>query len=940
VPLPPLTARGRPPRHAARALGLITRGAAAARAGRAPAIKEGDAAAEAARAAAAAAAAERAARDAAAKAAAEAAAAAQAVPPGGEGRPTRISADAVGRAGLPPPGAAVKHSHLERRRRRGRALLGAAQLGGDWWSSLLNWDWDGWRRDWEAQRQQRYAEQQRAWAEEQAAREAGARRQAEAEADARRRAEAEAAAAAEQARAAAAARAAEEARERAAQAERERAAAAQWAAEAAARDAARHGAQQERGSGSGSGAGEEERQREREAAAAAARQADVEARVREGVRAQLAKRAARRAEAASAPRVGGGPPPGPPGSPGLAVSFTARPQSRHTVLLPSRAVGAPLERGGALPHLEFDGRPWQLQQALLGGGAGGAQEAFGSAQGWLDPAALLGKVADSGGGGGGGGPRRGVQFQLACERCWLLLDGAVAAGTRDGAATSPCVALPGAGDSRGDGDANADASRLVHLELQFAAKSLPVAALLVRYRTCDPGAVGGSNSGGGDFAALGAALAPGWVLAPEALAAGGYAEGLLCEVAPAGDPGAPRAAGGGGDGSSPPPGAVTVFVPRRPGAPGAGGVMPASARRFAGARGRVSAGASVGQAALNASAAVAAARPPDAPASGQEEEEEARERADRAREAAAAAAAPPAAPQQPLPALPGPGGDALTALLNNLLGTWWGGGGGGSGGGDAGYGGFGGGGFGGMRRRLLAGDNDSGGGRGLRQAGAAAAQPQKQQQKQPQQPQPPRRDSRVLSLTPAGLAPGLAAAHPPGALFDVSCWAFWNGTLGANASIGADPSGSLVSAAMYAGGARLDAAPAAPSYVAAVGIDSVLADWEAQRDRLRDAGFSAPGGGLDGAPGGGLGAGGGDLGVGGPAGGDGGSEGPPGFEVAPGAYSGGPSGLLRLLVLEWRGALGDAALWVGDARGPWELEPGALWVPGPAPGDAAHRNKA
>ncbi|KIY93117.1 hypothetical protein MNEG_14845 [Monoraphidium neglectum] len=165
---------------------------------------------------------------------------------------------------------------------------------------------------------------------------------------------------------------------------------------------------------------------------------------------------------------------------------------------------------------------------------------------------------------------------------------------------------------------------------------------------------------------------------------------------------------------------------------------------------------------------------------------------------------------------------------------------------------------------------------------------------------------RLLSLTAARLAPTLAGAAPGGALFDVACWGYWNGSLAANASIGADPSYELTGgASMSAGGTRIAAVPPSPSAVAAVGVPSLLTQWQARGAEAAAAALAARGGGVDwGEPGRGA------------------------YAVAPdAAYGGGDAGLLRLLVLEWRGVQGGTALWVADERGPWELEPGTLWVP-------------
>jgi hypothetical protein len=721
--------------------------------------------------------------------------------------------------------AAKPVSHLERRRRLRQ-----------WWDESPDYEWEGQWDGWQQQQQQSWREQQRRWRREQ-------ERQQQREEELRQEQWEQ-----------------EEQRvrqERELQLERER----QQQQEAEERARAAHEQQ----------AALEKQRQEQDAAAAAqrAQQAAEQAQLQSGLEALRKQKAAAaqigaRSRLVREVRVG---------SAGLAVALTARPQTQHTMLMPSPALGLPFTGSAALLHLEFDSRPWQLQQALLGG-AEETQEAVGSAVGWLDAARLLPSAQQSG---AGSAAATGVQFELTCERCWMLLDGAVIAGARGGARVSPCVSLPAASATGGGGTA-----ALVQLEVQFTAKSLPVSGLLLRYRTCDVTAPDSGGSGSSGFLTLGAALAPGWVLAPSDLEGEGYREGLICEVAPAARP----------RGASP-QAAATVYVPRRPGpAPGAGGLDPQSALRFLPPGSRHGSQAAFGDAALNVSALASALGAPEGDEDGEQEEEEAAERAERRRQRAEAAGqrAPAdwAAPQLP-PAADDTSLGPLTSFLNTLLASWWGSSGGAT------------------RRKLLGGVNSPGyelptaaaGPRGRSLLSDPAEPPLQQQQ----------RASRLLSLSAARLAPALAAAAAPGALFDVACWAYWNGTLAANATIGADPSGSLGAAEMLLGGARLATRAPTPTLIAGVGVDSVLTNWEEQRERASGASFIAPGGGVDF-----------------------GAAGRRGCDVSGEGFSGGGGGLLRLLVMRWRGVPAGASLWVADARGPWELEPYSLWVPAPADG--------
>lgn len=760
-------------------------------------------------------------------------------------RELMVSANATG-AGAGAGGAAPQAA----RRRRARRRL--SQL---WWDDAFasdGWDWDEWQdqqaRLWRDAREE--LREQEGHAARARAREAAAREKHERAwraAQAQRRDEQRATEAAQRKVAEAAAK----------RARREAAAAAAPAAQQAAAAAV---------AGTGSTATAAAAQ---QAAQAAPPPAEAPAAPPQASQPQARTRITplRDAAAAAASLV-------PPGSGGFAAAFTARPQSRHTIVLPSLALGAPFEAGAALPGLDFDGSPWALQRALVGGAAAAAGvggeatlEALGSAQGWLNASAL----APAGGGGG-------VQFQLGCERCWLLLDGVVVAGTRDGVSTSGCVALP-AGGGGGDGDAWPLPQLLVHAEVQFAAKSLPVAGVRLLRRAC---AAGGGESVA-PFEPLGAALAPGMVASAADVEGGGYVEGLICEVALAGEPAAAaQARAGRAAGERIAHARATVFVPRAPGVPGAGGLHPASARRFSANAAQHSAAAAFGNAALNVSAAAAVATGPPAEEDGEPlEEEEAKEQAERRRAAAAHAGGAPPQQALPLPPLAVPGDDALgplTALLNSLLSGWWEGG-----------------------RQLRSAPDTPAGPPPARRARALRQAPE------PEAPPPPAtRESRLLSFSPEELAPGLVASHAPGARFDVRCWGFWNGSLAANASIGADPSRPLAGAEVRVGGARLAARPAAPSLVAAVGIESVLTNWEERRAAAEGGGFAARGGGVDwGAPG--------RRGYAAAAGG--------------GFRGGADGGLLRLLTMEWRGVGGGSALWVADARGPWELAPRELWVP-------------
>ncbi|GBF99146.1 hypothetical protein Rsub_12113 [Raphidocelis subcapitata] len=826
VPLPQLASHGRRPQLAGDALALLLRGAAALAAGEVPTMRE----------------------DAPAPAPAPpkpptappATAAAPAAAPAAS--PT-ISLRGAAAAATPAP----ERAHLQRRRRLQQGL--GFGMDPAWQDP---WDWGTWAQSYQQQQEAAWREQQQRWREEQAARERW-REQQQREAERQRAAE-------------------QREREESEARQRERQLRDRESREQ--QDSAREAEAQRRAKE------EAEARRAREAGA------QVEGQVAERLRVERAKARAERispgaskAQPAAAAE--------PPGSPGLAVAFTSAAQTRHTPLLPSAAMGAPLARGAAVFDLGFD-QPWALQTALLGGAgsapaSGATLEGYGSAQGWLDARRLL----------RGAGPGAGAQFELACERCWLLLDGAVAVGARDGPATSACVSLPAAAAAAGGA-----APALVHAEVQFASKSLPAAALRLRWRGCRPGA----KDGEGEFQGLAGALARGWVLSRADLEAGRYREGLVCETALAAEPGPGGAAGRGAGAAA----AATTYVPRRPGARGAGGLDAASAQRFSGAAGRVSAAAAFGDAALNASAVAAARAPPEGDP-GDQEEEERREREDRRRAQAAAAAgrAPPAAPPQLPPAqaggpLGGAAGGALApldAFLNALLANWWGGN---------------------ARRRLLGAAETAAvpavsisiGSGGTPQAQGQAQQQQAQQQAQQQQAQQQaQRESRLMSLSVARLAPALVAAHPPGSLYDVRCWGYWNGTLGADATIGADPAGG--DASMAAGGARVSSRRAAPAAVAAVGAEGVLAAWEERRDRAARGGPVAAGGGVDwGAPG-----------RGGPA-------------VSAEAFGGGGGDGLRLLVLEWRGVGGDASLWVADARGPWQPEPRSLWVPPGAPAAA------
>jgi len=762
----------------------------------------------------------------------------------GIGRSSGVdSAGRIATDGAPKPPAP---SHLERHRRH------LAQ----WWDedvadSNSQSNWDDETSDWgeyqQVQPQESWLQQTRRWQREQ--RESEERRQRQWEEEQRRQQE--------EIRRQQEVKRQEQLRERELQLEREQDAAAQWKRrqEAAAAQTQRQ-------------------QQDAQIAAQRAQQAAVEAQVKSGLEALQRKEAERMGASRIIRDVT-------IGSPGLAVAYTAQTQSPHTLLMPSQALGVPFTRGGALSHFEYDGKPWQLQQALMaatsdevGVGVATTQEAFGSAQGWLDAARLLPQGSGSGGG------NVGVQFEVSCERCWLLLDGAVIAGTRDGAKASPCVALPAAARAGTDKTAT-----LVHVELQFTAKSLPVAAMLLRYRTCQLGGDAPDAASGG-FVALGAALAPGWVLSPDELTKSGYKEGLMCEVALAAEPSAARR-------SAPAPASrsAVVFVPRRPGAPGVGGLHPASALRFAGGAGRHSSQAAFGDAALNVSASVSTQSRPEGSENGEQEEEEAREQSERRRQQAEAAVQRVEA-QAPRPQLPPAADDSLgplTAFLNNLLASWW---------------------SGSTSRKLLGASPGSDW-----ETFTPLSQQHSHARRLQQSPAPSapkqQRASRLLSLSPKLIAPAIVAAAAPGSLFDVSCWAYSNGTLAANATIGADPSGALGSAAIIAGGGRLATRAPSSAYVASVGVESVLTAWEEQRDRAKGAACVAPGGGVD--------------------------WGLPerrGYAVSGERYDGGASGLLRLLVLQWRGVLGGSSLWVADARGPWELEPYSVWVPDASSGGA------